>query len=77
MTTDIEDYCHRCVRCALAKEGKECRTTMGSLQAKRPLDVVAMDFTVLEPGTNRVENVLILTRFNKIAIQGTPQMAVD
>ena len=42
MTTDIEDYCHRCVRCALAKEGKKCRTTMGSLQAKRPLDVVAM-----------------------------------
>ena len=61
MTTYIEDYCHRCVRCALAKEGKKCRTTMGSLQAKRPLDVVALDFTLLEPGTNRVENVLIMT----------------
>ena len=61
MTTDIEDYCHRCVRCALAKEGKKCRTTMGPLQAKRPLDVVAMVFTVLEPGTNCVEKVLIMT----------------
>ena len=61
MTADIEDYCHHCIRCALTKEGKKCRTTMGSLQAKRPLDVVAMDFTVLEPGTNRTENVLIMT----------------
>ena len=33
---------------------------MGALQAKRPLDVVAMDSTLLELGTNHVENVLVM-----------------
>ena len=61
MSTDIDNYCRQCNRCILAKEGKKCRTTMGTLQAKRPLDVIAMDFTLLEPGTNHVENVLVMT----------------
>ena len=34
---------------------------MSSLIAKKPLEVLAMDFTVLEPGTNNIENVLLLT----------------
>ncbi len=45
----------------LAKAGKTLHHAMGSLIAKRPLEVLAMDFTVLEPGTNNVENVLVLT----------------
>ena len=34
---------------------------MGSLIAKKPLEVLAVDFTVLEPGSNRIENVLVMT----------------
>ena len=32
---------------------------------------------ILQIGMELLNNVTILTRFNKIAIQGTPQMAVD
>ena len=34
---------------------------MGTPKAKKPLEVVAMDFAVLEKSTNGLENVLILT----------------
>ena len=61
MIHDIEEHCRNCQRCMLAKAGKKLQPTMGSLIAKRPLEVLAMDFTVLEPGTNNVENVLVLT----------------
>jgi hypothetical protein len=61
MIHDIEEHCRNCQRCMLAKAGKKLHPTMGSLIAKRPLEVLAMDFTVLEPGTNNVENVLVLT----------------
>lgn len=58
---DIEAYCRTCKRCHLAKMGKKVRTTQGSLMAKAPLEVLAIDFTLLEPGTNNVENVLVMT----------------
>ena len=61
MVNDIEEYCRKCQRCALAKAGKKLHPTMGSIIARRPLEVLAMDFTVLEPGKNNVENVLVLT----------------
>ena len=34
---------------------------MGSLLATRPLEVLAMDFTLLEPAADGRENVLVLT----------------
>lgn len=34
---------------------------MGSLLASRPLEFVAIDFTVLEKGSNGLENVLVMT----------------
>ena len=61
MVNDVDEYCRGCQRCTLAKAGKELHPTMGSLTAKRPLEVLAIDFTVLEPGLNNVENVLVLT----------------
>ena len=61
MFTDIESHCKNCQRCTLAKAGRKLHPTMGSLIAKKPLEVLAMDFTVLEPGTNNIENVLVLT----------------
>ena len=74
MIHDIEEHCRNCQRCMLAKAGKKLQPTMGSLIAKRPLEVLAMDFTVLEPGTNNVENVLVLTdAFYKIYTSHTMQ----
>ena len=34
---------------------------MGTLSASRPLEVVAIHFTVLEPSTDDRENVLVVT----------------
>ena len=61
MINDVEEHCRNCQRCILAKAGKKLHPTMGSLIARRPLEILAIDFTVLEPGLNNVENVLVLT----------------
>ena len=37
------------------------KTGLGSVQASRPLEVVAMDFTTLDMASNGTENVLVLT----------------
>ena len=34
---------------------------MHSIVAREPLEVVAIDFTVLEPASNGIENVLVMT----------------
>ena len=34
---------------------------MGHLQAARPLDTLAIDFTTLDPSSNGLENVLVMT----------------
>ena len=61
MATDVTNHCQRCERCTLAKAGKKLHPTMGSLLASRPLEVMAIDFTVLEKGSNGIENVLVMT----------------
>ena len=61
MESAIRSYCEKCQRCLLAKAGKKLHPKMGSLIAKEPLEVLAMDFTVLESSSNGYENVLVLT----------------
>lgn len=61
MAHDIEEYCKNCRRCMLAKAAKPCRPTIGSFTASRPLEVLAIDYTLLEPANNGLENVLVLT----------------
>ena len=61
MTRDVESYCSNCDRCMMAKLGPNVKTTMGSMTARKPLEILAIDYTQLEPGTNNIENVLILT----------------
>ncbi|PIK38886.1 Transposon Ty3-I Gag-Pol polyprotein [Apostichopus japonicus] len=58
---DVETYCKTCKRCKVSKLGKKVRTTMGTLSARAPLEVLAIDYTLLEPGTNNLENVLVMT----------------
>ena len=54
------DYCKQCRRCVVSK-AKKVKTTMGTLLAKRPLEVLAIDFTLLEPSSSGIENALVLT----------------
>ena len=61
MAKDIEEWCRSCGRCMLAKEGPRIRAYRGSLQASRPNELLAMDFTLLEPASDGRENVLVLT----------------
>ena len=61
MVIDVAEYCRKCERCTLAKGGKRLHPTMGSLTASRPLEVLAIDFTVIERSSSGVENVLVLT----------------
>lgn len=62
MSQEIERYCQECGRCVVAKAVRpKVRAFPGNLMAARPLDVVAIDFTVLEKSTDGRENVLIVT----------------
>ena len=79
MSKDVERYCQQCERCLLAKSGKKIHPSMGNLLAKKPLEVLAIDFTLLEPASNGMENVLIITdAFTKytMAIPTRDQKAV-
>ena len=79
MSKDVERYCQQCERCLLAKSGKKIHPSMGNLLAKKPLEVLAIDFTLLEPASNGMENVLIITdTFTKytMAIPTRDQKAV-
>ena len=60
MVNDIDQMCKNCQRCSVAKVGKKLHTTMGTLLASEPLEVLAIDFTVLEPACG-YENVLVMT----------------
>ena len=61
MVTDIAEYSGKCERCTLAKAGKKLHSTMSSLTASKPLETLAIDFTVLERSCSGIENVLVLT----------------
>ena len=58
---DITGYCRQCARCIVAKKGRKVHSAMGSLTANKPLNVVAMDFTLLDRASSGLENVLVMT----------------
>ena len=59
---DVKKWISECERCVVAKGPYlPVRTPMGSIIATKPLEVLAMDFTQLEPATDGRENVLVLT----------------
>ena len=62
MYSDVENWIKNCERCTLAKmPNPRIRPPMGSLLATKPLEILAVDFTVLEPATDGRENVLVMT----------------
>uniref|UniRef100_A0A3B1JWV6 Gypsy retrotransposon integrase-like protein 1 n=1 Tax=Astyanax mexicanus TaxID=7994 RepID=A0A3B1JWV6_ASTMX len=70
MFADIKQWCRECERCQVAKDaGPVPHSFMGHLLASRPNEIVAIDFTVLEPSRNGLENVLVMTDvFSKYTI---------
>ncbi len=80
MHAEVKRWVSECERCVVAKGPYlAARTPMGSIIAAKPLEVLAMDFTQLEPTSDGRENVLVLTDvFNKftVAIPTRDQKAV-
>lgn len=62
MSADVAQWCLECERCQVAKDTRPAaRSFMGHLLASRPNEIVAIDFTILEPSRSGFENVLVLT----------------
>ncbi|XP_041935239.1 uncharacterized protein LOC121697664 [Alosa sapidissima] len=62
MCQDIKRWCDECQRCTVAKATQpRVRTFMGSLLATRPLEIIAIDFTILDRASSGQENVLVVT----------------
>ncbi|KAL6465795.1 hypothetical protein MHYP_G00259280 [Metynnis hypsauchen] len=62
MAQDVERWCLQCQRCMLGKAVQpKVRPYWGTLQALEPNEILAIDFTVLEPATDGRENVLVMT----------------
>ena len=58
MASNIANYCQKC---NLAKAGKKLCPTMSSLTASRALEILGIDFTVLDRSTGGIENILFLS----------------
>ena len=62
MSADIKEWVQTCERCQVAKDsGSVPHSFMGHVLASRPNEIVAIDFTLLEPSQNGLENVLVMT----------------
>lgn len=62
MYNDVEQWIKKCQRCILTKMPQpRIHAPMKPFLASRPLEVVAVDFTVLEPSSDGRESVLIVT----------------
>lgn len=62
MHQDIKRWCQECERCQVAKDTQPTASAyMGHLLASRPNQILAIDFTMMEPSKNGMENVLVMT----------------
>lgn len=62
MSTEVEQWCQACERCQFAKDNQPAaRNPMGHLLASRPDEILAIDYTLLDPARNGMENVLVKT----------------
>lgn len=62
MVADIKHWVQTCERCQVAKDsGSVPHSFMGHLLASQPNEIVAIDFTLLDPSRDGLENVLVMT----------------
>lgn len=58
----IKDWCQRCSRCSVAKNTQpQIQAPMGHLLASRPNEILALDFSLLEPARDGREQVLVMS----------------
>ena len=80
MNDDVRQWVESCERCTLSKAPLPVvRPPITNLLADRPLDIVAIDFTILEKSSDGRENVLVMsdvfTKFT-VAVPTKDQKAV-
>ena len=70
MSSDIKYWVQECERSKIAKDsGHVPHSFMGQLLASRPNEIVAIDFTLLEPSRNGFKNALVMTDvFSKFTV---------
>lgn len=70
MSAEVQKWCEECPRCQVAKASRPPASTfMGHLLASRPNEIIAVDFTVLEPTTRGIQNILVITDvFSKYSV---------
>lgn len=62
MYEEVDQWIKKCYRCVLTKLPQpKIHAPVKSFLATRPLEVVAVDFSVLEPASDGRENVLVVT----------------
>ncbi len=62
MHEDLEEWVKKCQQCILTKMPQpKIRAPVRAFLASRPLEVIVVDFTVLEPASDGCENVLVVT----------------
>ena len=59
--SDIQKWIQHCNRCVLAKESSQVKNPLGTIQASKPLEVIAIDYTLLDKSSSGLENVLVIT----------------
>ena len=70
MYRDAKNWVQGCECCSIAKGPVPAvKNPLGHLVASRPLDIIAIDFTLLEPSSEHIENVLVITDvFSKFTV---------
>ena len=57
----MADHCQKCAWWMLSKTGSAVNTKMGNLMASKPLDILAIDFPLLDKSSTGLEDVLVMT----------------
>ncbi|KAG1953594.1 interleukin-1 receptor accessory protein-like 1-A [Pimephales promelas] len=69
MSADVERKIKTCNRCVRRKSMPEKAAPLVNIIATRPLELVCMDFLSVEPGTNNIKDILVITdHFTKYAV---------
>ena len=70
---DVREWVTTCMRCSQAKPpSRKIQTPMESIRASRPLQIVTTDYTLLEPSSNGMENVLVISDVFTKLVQAVP-----
>ena len=76
MYGEVNDYISNCERCTMG-HARVIHTTSGHLLARRPLEILAIDFTKLEPASDGRDDVLVFTDVFFTFSQAIPTRSQD